>query len=208
VSLPPQSTLAPLVEMGGGIPGLDLEGGLRRVMGNEASYRALLRRFVDGQRDFARSTTSALSEGDWSTAERLAHTVKGVAGNIGAVDVQAEATTLEELVRQRAGHTVIVEQARRTQARIELLAGAVQSLPPPPPPSSSAVDSARLARVCMRLEMLLINGDSEALELLDQNAHLMRAAYPAHFGLIEAAVHDFSFDAALTSLRDALRKSA
>ena len=39
--------------------------------------------------------------GDWKTSERLAHTVKGVAGNLGAFQVHAEAGKLESLLGGR-----------------------------------------------------------------------------------------------------------
>jgi two-component system sensor histidine kinase/response regulator len=40
---------------------------------------------------------------DAALAERLAHTLKGVAGNIGAKGVQAAAGVLEKLIREKAG---------------------------------------------------------------------------------------------------------
>ena len=44
---------------------------------------------------------AALLQGDFPTAERLAHTSKGLAGNIGADVVQATAATLEQALAKR-----------------------------------------------------------------------------------------------------------
>jgi two-component system, sensor histidine kinase and response regulator len=76
-----------------GVPGLDMEAGLRRVIGKRHLYLAMLRKFVISQKDAPAQVERALDAGDWNTAERLAHTARGVAGNIGAIEVQAAATT-------------------------------------------------------------------------------------------------------------------
>jgi two-component system sensor histidine kinase/response regulator len=186
------------------VPGLDVQAGLRRVLGNEASYRALLRRFVDGNREFARALGAALEEGDWSTAERLAHTTKGAAGNLGAIDVQREAGVLEKFVHDRATRSAISAQARSVQARVDALASglAVPSATPAAAPAEG-VDRARLEAVCERLDQLLTSTDSEALDLMERNARLLGAAFPEHFAKLEGAIRSFDFDLAATTLRDA-----
>ncbi|MDD2711908.1 MAG: response regulator, partial [Simplicispira sp.] len=64
------------------IEGLDQEAGLRRVLGKKSLYLSMLRKFVTGQASVLEDVKAALNEGDWMTAERLAHTLKSVAGNI------------------------------------------------------------------------------------------------------------------------------
>ncbi len=81
------------------IDGLDVEDGLARVGGNKKLYRELLLKF---RRDFAGATADIranLEKGDLHTAERIAHTVKGVAGNIGAGGLQEKATELDEALK-------------------------------------------------------------------------------------------------------------
>ncbi|MDB5850199.1 MAG: hypothetical protein JWP29_3951, partial [Rhodoferax sp.] len=92
----------PLPEGLAHVPGLDTSLGLRRVMGKQGLYLALLRKFISGQRQCAADIETALAGHDRATAERLAHTLKGVAGNIGAPGVQALAGTLEALLRAKA----------------------------------------------------------------------------------------------------------
>jgi len=83
------------------VPGLDVAAGLRRMMGKKPLYLAMLRRYVDGQRSCPAELRHALDRGDWPTAERLAHTAKGVAGNIGAVAVPGHAQALEAAIREK-----------------------------------------------------------------------------------------------------------
>ena len=70
------------------LEGVDTRGGLARVMGNASLYIDLLGRFVSGQHDACTRIAQALDAGNAELARRLAHTLKGVAGNIGALSVQ------------------------------------------------------------------------------------------------------------------------
>ena len=63
------------------IAGVDLADGLNRVAGNRRLYRDLLGQFAKKQGDAAAQISAALENRDAKLAERIAHTVKGVAGN-------------------------------------------------------------------------------------------------------------------------------
>jgi two-component system sensor histidine kinase/response regulator len=80
------------------IEGLAVDEGLARVAGNRTLYVKLLRQFVAQEADAGARIDSCLRRGDRSTAERLAHTVKGVAGSLGASAVQAAAGVLEQAI--------------------------------------------------------------------------------------------------------------
>lgn len=64
-------------------PAVNVEAGLATVGGNHDLYRELLLRFVDHYGDSARELRGLLACGDLRGAARLAHTVKGVAANLG-----------------------------------------------------------------------------------------------------------------------------
>ena len=76
------------------VPGVDTEQGLRRVAGNRALYQELLQRFSDGQQDVSERIREALVAGDVTGAERLSHTLKGAAGNLGMTTAYALAGEL------------------------------------------------------------------------------------------------------------------
>ncbi len=77
------------------IDGVDSQSGLRRVAGNLTLYRGLLIKFLDDYRDSAARIDNALLCGNSELARRISHTVKGVAGNIGATTIQTAAGALE-----------------------------------------------------------------------------------------------------------------
>ncbi|HVY07209.1 MAG TPA: response regulator [Burkholderiales bacterium] len=77
------------------IEGIDTAAGLAGVRGNAALYRRLLVKFRDSFSDFAEQFRNAQQDPDTSAARRCAHTLKGVAGSLGAKQVQRDAGELE-----------------------------------------------------------------------------------------------------------------
>ncbi|MEO5375402.1 MAG: response regulator [Alphaproteobacteria bacterium] len=77
------------------ISGLDTADGIARMAGNVGAYRRLLVKFADNQVNTAVNIRDALARGDGEVAVRLAHTLKGVAGNIGATALHPLARDLE-----------------------------------------------------------------------------------------------------------------
>jgi signal transduction histidine kinase/CheY-like chemotaxis protein/HPt (histidine-containing phosphotransfer) domain-containing protein len=97
---------------------LDTADGMRRVGGNQKLYLKLLRQFDEEQGGIGRQLASALASGDLEVGARLAHTLKGVAGNIGAKQVHAAAGRLEKLIR---GHAPAEELERGKEQVVERL---------------------------------------------------------------------------------------
>src|SRR5439155_14046837 len=78
------------------VEGLNSAEGLLRVAGNRKLYGKLLRQFSVQQSEAPGQIAELLKAGDRSAAERTAHTVKGVAGNLGVKTVQLAAGELEK----------------------------------------------------------------------------------------------------------------
>ena len=80
------------------LEGIDTKSGIARVGGNKKLYRKILIKFYT---DYSEATTEildAIGQNDQELARRLAHTVKGVSGNIGAGDLQEIAGQLESAI--------------------------------------------------------------------------------------------------------------
>jgi polar amino acid transport system substrate-binding protein len=80
------------------LPGIDTTEGVERFAGNVNSYIKLLQKFAENQADAIAEMTAALQSGDKDLAVRLAHTLKGVSGNIAATDLQGLASKLESAI--------------------------------------------------------------------------------------------------------------
>ena len=83
------------------MPGLDTVAALRRIGGNRKLYLDLLEMFRTSYAAAAGEVRRLVAAGDFEGAERLAHTVKGVAGNIGADGVAEAARDAETACRER-----------------------------------------------------------------------------------------------------------
>ncbi|TNF99646.1 MAG: response regulator, partial [Gammaproteobacteria bacterium] len=92
--------------------GIDIEAGLQRVGGNPKLFKKLLGEFyIDHGEDIA-AIRNALEQNDNATAQRLAHTIKGVAATIGASELNLKAKDLETAIKQGEMENVseLVEQ--------------------------------------------------------------------------------------------------
>jgi CheY-like chemotaxis protein len=84
------------------LPEFDLAEGLQRLMGNRSLYRKLIVNFATQYSRAAADIRRALSAGNFEAAHGLVHAIKGVAGNLAAKDLQAQAAALEKLVKHAA----------------------------------------------------------------------------------------------------------
>jgi two-component system sensor histidine kinase/response regulator len=80
-------------------PAIDVAAGLAHMNGDAAMFRRVLLRFSESFGDTAESVLAALAEGEHEQALRLAHTLKGAAGTIGAGMLQGAALRLEQSLR-------------------------------------------------------------------------------------------------------------
>lgn len=77
------------------LDGIDVVNGLNRVNNNKKLYQKLLLKFFDSNKSFVNNIKEAFKANDEKLALRLVHTIKGVAGNIGANEVQLTSVELE-----------------------------------------------------------------------------------------------------------------
>lgn len=85
--------------MGMELPGIDVEQALRRMAGNEGLLKRILGAFHKENMDTANKMTALLEAGDFVELERATHSLKGVAGNIGAVALYEASKDLDEALR-------------------------------------------------------------------------------------------------------------
>ncbi len=81
------------------LSGVNVSESVRRIGGNVALYYSLLEKFRDKERNISTRIREALASEDLSTAERLAHTLRGIAGTLGAKSLQELAESLEKSIK-------------------------------------------------------------------------------------------------------------
>ena len=91
----PAARPATVIELPAALEAIDMPGALKRLGNNKKLYRQLLVLFNVEHANDARKLRAALQDGDLDLARRQVHTLKGVAGTIGAEELQRAAKDLE-----------------------------------------------------------------------------------------------------------------
>ena len=186
------------------IEGIDIADGLNRVAGNRRLYRNLLQQFCDKEADAAQRIVQALEVGDRALAERLAHTLKGVAGNLGIPGVQDLAARVERAIRSGECPPPALLAELETALRSDVDAirtafGAETGSPSPVPAAQFDPDAA--AAAVARLQQLIAANDGDAAEALETVAEALTGAAGAQrVAALGAAIADFDFDRAAVEL--------
>jgi len=189
-----------------GVAHLDTAAGLRRVRGKEAVYRGMLRRFASAYAQGLAPVRAALQAGDREAAEREAHTLRGVAANLGATQLPALAETLEQALHDQAAHALVQQAMDALDAPLQSLVQqlAVTLEAEALPAETAQVSDTERDALYWQLAALLRDSDAEAARFLQLHGASLRGALSTRFASLHDAVEQFDFDAALRVLQEAM----
>jgi PAS domain S-box-containing protein len=161
---------------------LDTGTGLKRVAGNESLYHKLLRQYVSGQAAAVVRLREQLTVGELESVGLIAHSLKGVSGNIGALALAELAASLEQAIKK--GTTVA--ECRMFLAEIEqqfevLRQAILRYLPDevePVSPDNVKPLNRELRAELQQLGALLAQNDGEALDRFDSLRQELSASLP------------------------------
>ena len=191
------------------LPGIDTAVGLAITQHQPQLYRKLLLKFRASQHDFAAQFAAAHTSADSEAATRCAHTLKGVAGNIGATATADAARELEAACLAAAEPAVISELLAATVAALTPVIDGLATLAQPAAaaPAAQEVDHATVAPLLAQLQALLADDDTDAATVVEQLQPLLAGtAWAAVLEQIRHAVDDYDFETALTALSKPLRQ--
>jgi two-component system sensor histidine kinase/response regulator len=159
-----------------------------------------LSKFRRGHQDAAQEIGAAFRSGDMDTAGRLAHTAKGVSGNLGAEGLYLVAAELEKAIkegRENIDHPLADFSAHLTTVMegIKVLEEGLSSRQAPEMPGAETEVNKKTVKALLQ--------EIARLETLRQ--HLAHS--PAHEGFkrLERQVEGFDMDGALKSVEDIAR---
>ena len=180
------------------LPGFDLAGARRRMGGNEVLLAKLLGRFVAQQADAADRIERHIADGDMQTAVREAHTLMGLAANLGVMAVAKLASQVESgLVEREPVEDVLIDLRYALGQSIHALRGVLSR---PAVASGAALAPAEMDEELVAILELIAGEETAARDRLDAllaplpEGDLRRQLQRASGHL---AVYDF--DAAATS---------
>ncbi|MES9957260.1 MAG: PAS domain S-box protein [Sedimenticola sp.] len=155
-----------------GLDGIDTRAGLHTAQGNHALYMKLLGMFSEGQKDFAKTFGQLFGSGDPEEATRAAHTLKGVAGNIGARQLQTLARQLELACREDGGAaevkmllSLVSKELQQVIDSIDKIEGLVAEAIAE---SETAGGMEGVDDALTRLSRLLAANNTDAVDLVDE----------------------------------------
>ncbi len=186
------------------IEGIDMAAGLATCQGNGKLYRKLLIKFRNSQQDFDAQFHAALSDIDSSAPERVAHTLKGVAGNIGAKEVQAAAAALETACKDNQAVEGIELLLEVVNAELSSVIAGLVTIDKSENKAGSETESLDVERFSLLLEKLrplLEDDDTASAALLDELHELPGiAVYASALKRLSMAVDGYDFEQALQEL--------
>jgi signal transduction histidine kinase/DNA-binding response OmpR family regulator len=184
------------------LDGINTEIGLNRVGGNTKLYLKILNKFRISQADAIERIETAFDAGDNETSKREAHTLKGLAGNIGAEALQQAAQAVENQIKEGnktlAGLNVLSELLVKIIESLRILeetkAIEVET-------ATVNTDSEKVSNLLVKLKELLDDDDSDAGDVLEELLPLFKGnEEEKQLKRIADLVDDYEFDNALIEL--------
>ncbi|UCV12608.1 PAS domain S-box protein [Dechloromonas denitrificans] len=191
------------------IPGLDYAFGLNAVRGRVASYERLLGKFARNHTGDFDLIRQHLRDGNIDEARRLAHSLKGAAGALGAAEIQKIAAQLEMAIRDKiemSATEVLLKNTEQIYGTLSQQLHALLDTAALPDPEQALPQ--HHARLLADLRKQLHEGEMSAQELIEHQTETLRALFGPRFRLFEEKVSAFDFEAALALLDEITGKNA
>jgi CheY-like chemotaxis protein len=194
----------------GTIPDLDVERGLKVLNGHTTAYLRLLRQFSTDHAHDVTLLREHMSRGERKAAMRVAHTLKGSAGNLGATVVLSTATELEMAIKDGGDATAIETLANPLDAELQRLTTAILAVQPEEAGGNNDgdVDWEKVWRVLEQLEPALAGSSMRANRMIETDGVLLKAAFGSLGTELNQRVEHFLYPEALETLRRMGRKSS
>ncbi|MCH8837442.1 MAG: response regulator [Candidatus Marinimicrobia bacterium] len=189
------------------LPGIDTQTGLARIGGNAILYRKLLSKFRDNQGQAPDKIKSALEAGDQQLAQRLAHTLQGVSGNVGAESLHEKAKSLERAIKEGQAWE---KKLRVVRKEVSTVLGGLKQLRASPEDEPVGAeeqveerDRTPLIPLLEKLAQLIEQNDAEASECLDDiHSKPEAAGLGKELDRIGKSLSQYDFDGALVRLTE------
>jgi two-component system sensor histidine kinase/response regulator len=189
------------------LPGISISSGLGRVGGNKRLYAKLLCQFKDGQEKAEEQINAALQSGDVETAARLAHTVKGVSGNLGGESLYRAAAELEKAIKEgkESLDNPLTEFGSQLKVVMDGITAFEESMAARQGPDKSVgeapVDAQAVKTLLQEMAQLLESDLTEAMNRLEAlKEHLANSSVREEFQRLAKQVEGFDTDSALRSV--------
>ncbi|MBF0302976.1 MAG: response regulator [Desulfamplus sp.] len=201
----PKKSIATDVDLPASLPGIDIESALKRLNGNKKLYRQLLLDFVNNYSSVSIEIKELIANGDLHTAERIAHTLKGVGGNLSAGEILNAARELEyEITHQKDGsYDILLSNLDRAMKPVLVgLQSILKSHKKNEEQNELPVDPEKVAPIIIQLNKYLQSNDANSLAAFDSLKEMIgNSTFRDSILNMEKHIDNFDFVPALSALQ-------
>ena len=189
------------------LPGIHVTSGLKRLGGNQALFKKLWAEFKRDHAGASSEIEAILAQAeDLERAHRLVHTIKGVAGNLGAKELFEVARALEMAIKQDNRDVWSERLANFERALAQVLESVATLKPTDQPPEEKSdlitaepLNLEEVATLLIELINLLKASDAKSEERMIILKTLLRGAgVQDEIQQLEACIDQFDFTGAQT----------
>lgn len=196
-----------LIKLPEQLPGINIQQGLLRVAGNTELYLNLLKKFSKNNQETYNDIQHAIETSQFELAANLAHTLKGVAGNIGAERISELTGKLELRLRSR-DQKATIKQLRKLSEELSIALDSVDLLltqesesPQQHPTESYPTNISASKSLIKQLTQSLQENNFDALDQLILLKDYLGSQCADQFYRIEELVEDLEYEEALSVLK-------
>jgi CheY-like chemotaxis protein len=183
------------------VAGLKVESGLRILGGDVTVYLRLIQEFGKKCQTDADHILKQLAEQNVQSILQMSHSIKGLAGNLGAVKIQELAAELEQVIRVQSVNNQSERQIGNFIKELRRFADVLlKVIIIPGNPRKDDIDKAQVEKIINRLVVLLENNDTEAYDLFEEHKDLLMFALGDTGFDLERQIHEFDYRDALKTL--------
>ncbi|MFH1137401.1 MAG: transporter substrate-binding domain-containing protein [Pseudomonadota bacterium] len=205
---------APNQESAPVLPGLAVAVGLKRLGGNSDLYRSLLIKFRDNHSGAVQEIRKSIADGRLEPAARLAHTLKGIAGNVAAEKIFRSALDLENVLKANEQDKLdnilktMDDNFAETIRSIEVLLESGEAAAPDqnPKKTESGLNRASLTALFLELAEMLAEDNTMAGKVMEKlRPELAGPLVKKQLDLLETKIKGYEFEEALEILDNLAR---
>jgi PAS domain S-box-containing protein len=193
------------------LSGIDVQNAVMRVGGSVRRYKQLLTKFVKNQNDVDKKIRQALDDGDNETAIRLAHTLKGLSGNVGALKLHQHAKKVEFCLKEGNNNQItaaLQDLKISMQQTCQVLKPVLDTINHPIHSGKLAFNLNNLVPHIKKLQQYLKDWDMKAQSIMEEIRQCVSGTkFSNGFDRVSRHVNAYANDKALAELEKIIKES-
>lgn len=186
------------------LQGVNIQQGLEIAQDNIELYCRLLSRFKLSYQDFAEDFYSARQD-SLISATRLAHTLKGTAGNLGIESVMEAAASLENACSEELDDKGIEQFLEAVNMALQPVLDSLENLSgiPEGQPVKPQLDEAAVLALLSELKKFLAEDDSQSVKLYQDIMNQIKGTqYEKILSILDKPIHGYDLNTAAEMLEE------